>query len=100
MSTPLLEALEMETKNDETAKSDASEAAENNESALPESSDSTGEAASELELPLWSIVTFEDVAMRGLSYEEALKWLEKLNAQNISGLCIVTDEAAARIAEK
>jgi hypothetical protein len=103
MSTPLLEALEMQTENEETRNpQEAPEAiaAESKENALPaEATDSGETASSELELPLWSIVTFQDVAVRGLSYEEALKWMEKLRAQNISGLCIVTDEAAARISE-
>ena len=55
------------------------------------------EVSSELNEPCWSVVSFESVAVHGLPYREAQKWLEKLQKQNISGLCIVTDEAAARI---
>lgn len=55
------------------------------------------EISSELNEPRWSVVSFESVAVRGLPYAEARNWLEKLQKQNISGLCIVTDEAAARI---
>lgn len=100
MSAPLPEALEMETKDEKTASGDEQRAAESDESASPESPDPNGDSLSEFEQPLWSIVTFQDVAVRGLNYDEALKWLEKLDEQNISGLCIVTDEAAARISEK
>ena len=51
----------------------------------------------ELAEPRWSVVSFESVAVHGLSYTEARNWLEKLQKQNIAGLCIVTDEAAARL---
>lgn len=54
---------------------------------------------SELAAPRWSVVTFESVAVSGLSYDEAAEWLNKLNKQKVSGLCIVTDEAAARISK-
>ena len=112
MSTPLLEALDtqteldMQTENEETGDRDetkaAAAAAAGSDAAVSpvEETDSNESAPNELELPQWSIVTFEGVAVRGLSYNEALKWMEKLRAQNISGLCIVTDEAAARISEK
>lgn len=52
---------------------------------------------SELELPVWSVVTFEKTAASGLTYPEAAETLEKLKAEKVSGLCIVTDEAAARM---
>jgi hypothetical protein len=55
------------------------------------------EASSELNEPRWSVVSFESVAVHGLAYADAKNWLEKLQKQNIAGLCIVTDEAAARI---
>lgn len=52
---------------------------------------------SELELPVWSVVTFEKTAASGLTYEQAAAKLEKLKSEKVSGLCIVTDEAAARM---
>jgi hypothetical protein len=64
-----------------------------------ENSEATENDANELETQQWSVVSFEGVAMSGLSYEEARQWVEKLNAQKISGLCIITDEAAARISK-
>ena len=53
----------------------------------------------ELGAPRWSVVTFESVAVTNLSYDEASKLMEKLRRQKVSGLCIVTDEAAARISK-
>lgn len=58
------------------------------------------ELASELQEQRWSVVSFESVAVRNLTYDEARIWLEKLQKQKISGLCIVTDEAADRLTEK
>lgn len=52
---------------------------------------------SELEQPIWSVVTFEKTAASGLTYAQAAEKLEKLKSEKVSGLCIVTDEAAARI---
>lgn len=53
--------------------------------------------SSELNEPCWSVVSFESVAVHGQTYADAKNWLEKLQKQNIAGLCIVTDEAAERI---
>ncbi len=55
---------------------------------------------SELDAPVWSVVTFEKVAAKGLSYAEAAEKLEKLKSEKVSGLCVVTDEAAARLKTK
>ena len=52
---------------------------------------------SEMNDSRWSVVSFDAVAVSGLPYEEARNRLEKLQQQNIAGLCIVTDEAAARM---
>ena len=57
------------------------------------------DVASELNEPRWSVVSFESVAVHGLTYADAKNWLEKLQKQDIAGLCVVTDEAAARISE-
>lgn len=53
----------------------------------------------ELEQATWSVITFEGVAVSNLTYQEARQWLDKLNEQKISGLCIVTDEAAVRMSK-
>jgi hypothetical protein len=53
---------------------------------------------SELDSPIWSVVSFERHEASGLTYEEAVKKLTELDADRISGLCIVTDVAALRVA--
>lgn len=55
------------------------------------------EFTSELNEPRWAVVSFESVAVRNLTYDEAKAWVEKLRQQKISGLCVVTDEAAQRV---
>lgn len=50
----------------------------------------------ELSAPRWSVITFEKCAAKNLSYAEATEKIQELNRQNVSGLCIITDEAAAR----
>jgi len=58
------------------------------------------ESLNELREALWSVVSFEKCEAGGLTYSEAEQKLSELEAQKVSGLCIVTDEAAARIAAK
>lgn len=56
---------------------------------------------SEFDAPVWSVVTFERCAASGLTYAQAAEELQKLRSEKVSGLCIITDEAAARLtAEK
>lgn len=57
-------------------------------------------SANELSESRWSVVTFERCAANGLTYSEAVEKLKNLQAQKISGLCIVTDEAAQRVRNK
>lgn len=51
----------------------------------------------ELREPRWSVVTFERRAAKNLSYAQAEAKLGELARQKISGLCIITDEAAERV---
>lgn len=51
---------------------------------------------SEMELPIWAVVSFDRVEGNGLTHSEALRLLEELEARSIAGLCLVTDEAALR----
>lgn len=51
---------------------------------------------SELDRPQWSVVSFDRHEAGGLSYREGMALSRKLEAEGISGLCIVTDEAALR----
>ncbi len=54
-------------------------------------------AQSELDLPQWSVVSFDKCEASGLTYEEAAKLMSEKEAAGVYGLCIVTDEAASRV---
>jgi len=58
------------------------------------------DSPSELSEPRWSVVSFESCAASSLTYEQATEKLAELEAQKVSGLCIITDEAAVRINKK
>lgn len=62
--------------------------------------DSGENIRSELDAPIWSLITFDRCAASSLTYADAAERLKKLEAEKVSGLCIVTDEAAARIIAK
>ena len=62
----------------------------------------TGENAaeilfSELAALCWSVVSFDKCEANHLTYKQAEEKLRELRAQKVSGLCIVTDDAAERI---
>jgi hypothetical protein len=57
----------------------------------------TSENKSELVEPQWSVISFEKCEAANLSYTDAMQKLADLTEQKVSGLCIVTDEAAGRI---
>ena len=61
---------------------------------------STETSASELEESRWSVVSFEKRAAKNLTYPQAAEKLKQLKAKKVSGLCIITDEAAARISKQ
>lgn len=88
MSFTLSEIKEMET---ESEKNQSSETAQD---VAPAS-----DFSSELNKPCWSVVTFKSVAVSHLTYEEAKQWAEDLKKQGISGLCVITDEAAGRVSD-
>jgi hypothetical protein len=52
---------------------------------------------SELDMPIWSVVSFDRCEASGLTYSEAAQKLAELDSQKVSGLCIITDEAASRV---
>lgn len=52
---------------------------------------------SELDLPEWSVISFDACEASGLTYSAAARMLTELDAAGVYGLCIVTDEAANRI---
>ena len=54
--------------------------------------------ASELESPAWAVVTNLGLVVSGLTYPEASRKIKQLDsAPSHSGLCIVTEEVAARL---
>lgn len=79
-----------------TGKSKTS-AAKNKKSARSDESASVEDSTSEINEPHWSVVSFEKCVAANLTYAEAVAEIERLRKQRVSGLCIVTDEAAARI---
>jgi len=52
---------------------------------------------SELELPRWSVVSFDKCEASGLTYDAAVKLMVEKEAARVYGLCIITDEAAGRL---
>jgi len=55
------------------------------------------EPASELDMPIWSVVSFDKCEFSGLTYADAIAKMAELETNKIPGLCIVTDEVASRI---
>jgi len=51
----------------------------------------------ELREARWSVISFDKCEARNLTYEEAERKIAELEAQKFSGLCIVTDEVAAKM---
>ncbi len=54
--------------------------------------------ASELDEPSWSVISFKRTEAASLTYRQAIAAMNHLDSQGLAGLCIVTDEAAARLA--
>jgi hypothetical protein len=52
---------------------------------------------SELNEPCWAVVSFETCAAKDLTYPQAEETLKELESQKVAGLCIVTNEVAAKI---
>ena len=51
----------------------------------------------ELDEPRWAVISFEQIETGGLTYSQATALTDELDAHKVAGLCIVTDEAAARM---
>ncbi|MFN2501762.1 MAG: hypothetical protein ABR530_07110 [Pyrinomonadaceae bacterium] len=54
-------------------------------------------ADSDLDRPIWSVVSFDRSEGRNLTYSQAAVLLRDLDAKGVSGLCLVTDSAAERL---
>lgn len=55
-------------------------------------------AGSDLESPRWAVLSFDNAEGGNLTYSDAVRLLSELDAKGIAGLCIVTDQTAARLA--
>ena len=64
-----------------------------------EPQDAVAVVESRLDQSVWSVVSFDKLEAGGLTYRQAEDLMAALDAQGIPGLCIVTDEAAARIVD-
>lgn len=51
----------------------------------------------ELSEHMWSVVSFERVEASGLTYSEAADKIKECAEAGLTGLCLVTDTAAARM---
>jgi hypothetical protein len=54
-------------------------------------------ADSEIDEALWSVISFDQMEACCLTYNQAAALMAELDSQNVPGLCVVTDDAAARI---
>lgn len=62
-----------------------------------EAAKSSNAPDSDLDLAVWSVISFERCESSGLTYSEAIEKVRELEQNHVAGLCIVTDEAAARV---
>lgn len=84
----------MKTKNIENQ---AEETTQENE-VVPTGKSLNENFLSELQAPIWSVVSFEKIMHSSVNYDEAMQKMQELNEQKVSGLCIITDDAAQRLA--
>ena len=56
-----------------------------------------GKVVCELDQPFWSVISFSQHEAGGLNYRQASRLVAELEHHGVSGLCIITDEAAARL---
>ena len=52
---------------------------------------------SELHERRWAVLSERGREEAGLSYEEAARLIARLRAERLSGLCVITDEAASHV---
>lgn len=62
------------------------------------SDDVVPDVSSRLDKTCWSVISFDKLEAGGLTYAQAEQLMAALDTQDVAGLCIVTDEAAARTA--
>lgn len=64
---------------------------------MMETTQTEQDTTSELLSKRWSVVSFDKCEASGLNYAEAIQQMAELDQKHVAGLCIVTDEAAARL---
>jgi hypothetical protein len=64
---------------------------------MSEATEKQETAQSELDMPMWSVVSFDACEASGLTYHAAVKLMSEKESGGVYGLCIVTDETASRI---
>ncbi len=89
--------LEMKTIKEENQESHEAATAQKTEVAPAVEAVSDDGFPSELREPRWSLVSFETCLAANLTYDEAAVLMKDFTAKKTSGLCIITDTAAARI---
>ncbi len=86
----------METENEKNQKSDKAATAQNKKITPTAEAVSDKIFLSEMNDPRWSVISFERCESTNLTYDKAVQKLQKLAAKGISGLCVVTSEAAEK----
>ncbi len=87
----------MKTIKEENQESDEAATAQKTEVAPAVEAVSDDVFSSEMNEPRWSLVSFETLLAANLTYDEAAALMKDFTAKKTSGLCVITDEAAARI---
>ena len=64
---------------------------------MSEASEQREKLHSELDLPMWSVVSFDECEASGLTYHAAVEMMSEKEAAGVYGLCIVSDDAASRV---
>ena len=55
------------------------------------------EPSSELDSPIWAVISFERVEATDLDHSAAVRLMAELDSKKVAGLCMVTNDAAGRI---
>ena len=93
----MLPEAKMEIENEENRKSDEAATAQNTEIAPAVEAVSDEIFPSELNDSRWSVISFEKCEATNLTYHEAAQKAQELATNGVSGLCVVTNEAAQKV---
>jgi len=66
--------------------------------AVQESVETETVEVTELNEPRWAVISFDKVEAGNLAYADASRLLADLDWKGVTGLCVVTDSVAARLA--